>query len=83
MSETVINLHSRQRMRKRELGDLNFYRILTFQMCHRWCNSTLCQWQTLKKPAPETGTRKTGNGFWYVWHAILHRFFLVSDSGIG
>jgi len=28
-----------------------------------------CQWQTLKKPVPETGT-----GFWYVWHAILHRF---------
>jgi len=19
--------------------------------------------------------RKTGTGFWYVWHAILHRFF--------
>jgi len=21
---------------------------------------------------PETGTRKTGNSFWHVWHAILH-----------
>ena len=46
-------------------------------------NHVLCLWQTLKKPVPETGTRKTGNGFRYVWHAILHRFFLVPDSGIG
>jgi len=33
--------------------------------------------------AQETGTRKTGNGFWYVWHTILHWFFLYQILVLG
>ena len=65
-------------------------RLVAVKVLHRDADEqTRCVSLMPMTDAQETCTRKklvpgkTGNGFWYVWQAILHRFFLVPDSGIG